>query len=99
MTAEVFAATMAVPEEDDVFDAMAPENVSPLVAWLVSPESAGISGRIFEIEGGRVSIADGWQHGPGRAREGRWPATDLGPVIHQLLQEAPAPAPVYGTAK
>src|SRR6476659_10107412 len=38
MTEEVFAQTMAAPQEGE-FDAMAPENVSPLVVWLGSAES------------------------------------------------------------
>ena len=36
MTEGVFTEMMATPDEPDAFDAMAPENVSPLVAWLAS---------------------------------------------------------------
>ena len=96
MTEAVFATTMARPEDPAAFDPMAPDNVSPLVAWLASPESAGVSGRVFEVEGGVVSVADGWQHGPSETREGRWDAAQLGPVVRSLLEAAPAPAPVYG---
>jgi len=39
MTEEVFAATMTAPGEGE-FDAMAPENVSPLVVWLGSAAAA-----------------------------------------------------------
>ena len=46
------------------FDAMAPENVAPLVAWLASTDSKGVTGRVFEIAGGRVSVAEGWREGP-----------------------------------
>ena len=62
MTETVFAETMAAPE--DGFDAMAPENVSPLVAWLASADSAGITGRVFEVEAGKLSVADGGITGP-----------------------------------
>jgi NAD(P)-dependent dehydrogenase (short-subunit alcohol dehydrogenase family) len=95
MTEQAFAGTMAAPSAG--FDAMAPENVSPLVVWLGSAESAHITGRVFEIEGGSVSIADGWQHGPSRDKGQRWRPIELGPVVDELLAEAPAPAPVYGT--
>jgi NAD(P)-dependent dehydrogenase (short-subunit alcohol dehydrogenase family) len=95
MTEAAFAETMAAPASG--FDAMAPENVSPLVVWLGSPQSAHVSGRVFEVEGGRVSIADGWQHGPSRDKGERWEPAELGAVIDELLAEAPAPAPVYGT--
>ena len=37
MTEGVFTEMMAEPDEPEAFDAMAPENVSPLVAWLASP--------------------------------------------------------------
>jgi NAD(P)-dependent dehydrogenase (short-subunit alcohol dehydrogenase family) len=95
MTEKAFAATMAAP--DSGFDAMAPENVSPLVVWLGSAGSAHVTGRVFEIEGGTVSVADGWQHGPSRDKGRRWEPSELGAVVDELLAEAPAPAPVYGT--
>jgi NAD(P)-dependent dehydrogenase (short-subunit alcohol dehydrogenase family) len=96
MTEGVFTEMMAGVGEGE-FDAMAPENVAPLVAWLASAGSAGVTGRMFEVEGGKVGIATGWQHGPTRDKGDRWEADELGPVIAELLAEAPAPAPVYGT--
>ncbi len=95
MTEEVFAATMQAPE-DGAFDAMAPDNVSPLVVWLGSPESAGITGRVFEVEGGVIGVADGWQHGPRVDKGARWDPAEIGPAVRDLLAAAPAPAPVYG---
>jgi NAD(P)-dependent dehydrogenase (short-subunit alcohol dehydrogenase family) len=97
MTEGVFADMMATPEAPDVFDAMAPENVSPLVVWLGSPESRDVTGRVFEMEGGKVSVADGWQHGPFVDKHSRWEPAELGPVISELIAKAPAPAPVYGS--
>jgi NAD(P)-dependent dehydrogenase (short-subunit alcohol dehydrogenase family) len=95
MTEEVFAETMRVPEADE-FDSMAPENVSPLVVWLGSGESAGITGRVFEVEGGKIGVADGWQHGPTVDKGARWDPAEIGPAVRDLLAAAPAPAPVYG---
>jgi NAD(P)-dependent dehydrogenase (short-subunit alcohol dehydrogenase family) len=97
MTEGVFTEMMATPDAPDAFDAMAPENVSPLVAWLASAQSAHVTGRMFEVEGGKVGIATGWQHGPTADKGDRWDAAELGPVVAELLREAPAPAPVYGT--
>ncbi len=94
MTEVAFAETMAAPATG--FDAMSPDNVSPLVTWLVSEESGGVTGRVFEVSGGIVSIADGWQPGPRVDKNDRWEPSELGPVVRQLLGEAPAPAPVYG---
>src|SRR5439155_12175794 len=59
MTEQAFPELMAPPE--DGFDAMAAENISPLVVWLGSPDSRGITGRVFEIEGGEISLMDGWR--------------------------------------
>ena len=95
MTEAVFAETMAAPD-DDSFDAMAPENVAPLVVWLGSTESRGITGRVFEVEGGILSVADGWQHGPRVDKGARWDPAEIGPAVRDLLAQAPAPAPVYG---
>ncbi|HEX9682971.1 MAG TPA: SDR family oxidoreductase [Acidimicrobiales bacterium] len=96
MTEQVFAATMAAPRYADDFDAMAPENVSPLVVWLGSSQSAGVTGRVFEVEAGRISVADGFQHGPEIDKGARWEPAELGPVVAELLAAAPPPAPVYG---
>ena len=97
MTEEVFAATMKAPGGDE-FDEMAPENISPLVVWLGSGESAGVTGRVFEVEGGRIGVADGWQHGPTFDKHARWDPAEVGAVVKDLLGEAPKPAPVYGAA-
>jgi NAD(P)-dependent dehydrogenase (short-subunit alcohol dehydrogenase family) len=97
MTETVFAESMAAPDEPEAFDAMDPENVSPLVAWLVSAESAHVTGRLFEVEGGKIGVADGWQHGPTADKGARWDAAELGPVVDDLLAKAPAPAPVYSS--
>jgi NAD(P)-dependent dehydrogenase (short-subunit alcohol dehydrogenase family) len=97
MTEGVFTEMMATPDEPEAFDAMAPENVSPLVAWLASTRSAHVTGRMFEVEGGQVGVATGWQHGPTIDKGDRWDAAELGPVVDDLLARAPAPAPVYGT--
>ncbi|MFJ8660418.1 SDR family oxidoreductase [Streptomyces sp. NPDC093795] len=91
---EAFADKMRVPESG--FDAMHPGNVSPLVVWLVSAESGDVTGRVFESEGGTISVADGWQHGPRAVRERRWDPREVGPAVRDLLAKAPVPAPVYG---
>ncbi|HZJ27921.1 MAG TPA: SDR family oxidoreductase, partial [Acidimicrobiia bacterium] len=87
MTEAVFAETMAAPESG--FDPMAPENVAPLVAWLGSADSADVTGRVFEVEGGMLSVADGWQHGPRVERDERWDPAAVGPAVGDLLSQAP----------
>jgi NAD(P)-dependent dehydrogenase (short-subunit alcohol dehydrogenase family) len=94
MTEAVFAQTMAKPESG--FDPMDPANVSPLVVWLASAECE-VTGRTFEVEAGKIGIADGWQHGPTADRGDRWPVTEIGAAVDTLLAQAPEPAPVYGS--
>ena len=96
MTEGVFTEMMAVPDEG--FDAMDPANVSPLVVWLGASESADVTGRVFELEGGIVSVADGWHHGPRRDKGDRWAPEELGPVVRELLAEVQEPDPVYGAS-
>ncbi|MEV0318489.1 SDR family oxidoreductase [Streptomyces sp. NPDC050658] len=95
MTEETFASTMAAPE-GDAFDAMAPENVSPLVVWLGSAASAGVSGRVFEAEGGRVTVMEGWRPGPSVDKGARWRAAEVGEATLELLSRSEPPQPVYG---
>jgi len=95
MTEEVFADMMRKPESG--FDAMAPENVSPLVVWLGSAESRDVTGRVFEVAGGRISLADGWRTGPERDKGARWEPDEVGAAVHALLEKATPPQKVYGT--
>ncbi|NUR24287.1 MAG: SDR family oxidoreductase [Catenulispora sp.] len=94
MTEGPFSTVMAPPEEG--FDAMAPENVSPLVAWLGSDRSRAVTGRMFEVEGGRIGVADGWQHGPTVDKGARWGVEELDAVVAELVARAPEPGAVYG---
>ncbi len=95
MTEEVFAEMMARPDEG--FDAMHPGNVSPLVVWLGSPESRDVTGRIFEVAGGSISLADGWRTGPELDKGARWEPDEVGAAVHELLSKAEPPQKVYGT--
>jgi NAD(P)-dependent dehydrogenase (short-subunit alcohol dehydrogenase family) len=94
MTEATFAETMAAP--DTGFDAMAPENVSPLVVWLGSAACAGVTGRVFEAEGGRITVMEGWRPGPTADKGARWSPAEAGEATLKLLSEATIPEPVYG---
>ncbi|MFI0214338.1 SDR family oxidoreductase [Streptomyces lydicus] len=96
MTERTFAGTMAAPT-DGTFDAMAPENVSPLVVWLSSAASAGVTGRVFEAEAGRITVMEGWHPGPTADKGARWTPAEAGETARELLAGARAPQPVYGT--
>jgi NAD(P)-dependent dehydrogenase (short-subunit alcohol dehydrogenase family) len=95
MTETTFAETMRKPEQG--FDAMAPENIAPLVVWLVSGLSAGVNGRVFEMSGGEISVAEGWRTGPSAKQDERWEPEALDTTIRRLLSETRPPQKVYGT--
>jgi NAD(P)-dependent dehydrogenase (short-subunit alcohol dehydrogenase family) len=93
MTAPLgFGASDGPPE---AFDAFAPENVSPLVVWLGSPESRSITGRVFNVAGGNISVAEGWSHGPGLDKGDRWDPAELTDVIPDLVGKAAPPASLF----
>ena len=93
MTEGPFAEAMAAPA--DGFDRMDPANVSPVVAWLASTECT-ITGRVLEIEGGRICLEEGWRHGPVRELDRRWRAEEVGDAVRAMVAEGVAPEAVYG---
>lgn len=95
MTEEAFADMMRRP--DSGFDAMDPANVSPVVVWLGSAD-CDVTGRVFEIAGGELSVTTGWQHGAVRDKGDRYHPSEVGSVVADLLREAPEPPPVYGAS-
>ena len=96
MTEGPFGALMKKPE-DGSFDRYAPENVAPLVVWLCSPLSAQVTGKVFEVEGGKLSIAGGWKTGAVRDKQARWAPSELTDVVESLVAESPPAQKVYGT--
>jgi NAD(P)-dependent dehydrogenase (short-subunit alcohol dehydrogenase family) len=80
----------------DAFDANDPANISPLVVWLGSGASAAITGRVFNVHGGHISVAEGWVAGPGVDKKDRWESAELGEVIPGLVAEAAPNADMLG---
>ncbi|MFF9197932.1 SDR family oxidoreductase [Streptomyces sp. SBR177] len=76
-----------------------PEDVSPLVVWLGSPASAGVTGRVFEAEGGRLTVMEGWRPGPTADKGARRTPAEAGETALKLLAEAEPPQPVYGAGE
>ena len=96
MTEAVFADMMKVPQ-DGSFDVFHPDNAAPLVVWLASEQSDGVTGRCFEIVGGKLSVADGWRTGPEFDKGARWEAGELTDAVHRLLAKERPAQPVYGS--
>ena len=95
MTEGPFAAAMAAPDEG--FDRMHPVNVSPVVAWLASEDAGDVTGRVIEVQGGRICVADARRHGPATDLGERWEAHRVGDEVRSLIARAAGPEPVCGS--
>jgi NAD(P)-dependent dehydrogenase (short-subunit alcohol dehydrogenase family) len=90
MTEDLGMGRAPAPAEGE-WNPRGPENIAPIVVWLGSPESKGITGYIFGSGGGRIDISNNWARGPQRVKEGRWDPAELGPVVKELVAEAAVP--------
>ena len=79
-------------EEDR--ERMSPRWIAPIVTWLASEQSAGVTGRVFEASGRVLAIAEGWHRGP-RVDPVDDPVR-MGPVVAELLAKARANAGMDG---
>ena len=80
------------------FDVFAPENMAPLVAYLVSEQSRGVTGQVFELKGGNVFLSEGWVDGPGVDKGARFEPTELDSIVRDLVAKRTPAKPVYGSA-
>jgi NAD(P)-dependent dehydrogenase (short-subunit alcohol dehydrogenase family) len=87
---DAYVAAVTEIKERTGFDAGSPANIAPVVVWLASPEAAEVTGRVFNVKGGSISVAEGWVAGPEVNRESTWQAGELGEVIPSLLAQARA---------
>jgi NAD(P)-dependent dehydrogenase (short-subunit alcohol dehydrogenase family) len=96
MTANLGGGQPRAEPAADQFDTRAPENIAPLVVWLASPEARDITGRVFNVAGGRISVAEGWHAGPGADKGDRWDPSELGRVVPDLVARAAPNADMLG---
>ena len=75
------------PDEGE-FNPGDPANIAPVAVWLASSDSREVTGRVFIVAGGTVSVAEGWQRGPTATKEARWDPAELGDVLPGLVDDA-----------
>lgn len=95
MTEGAFADKMAAVESG--FDVQDPDNIAPTVVWLGSGLSKHVTGCVFELEGGRITIEDGWKLGPTVDQNAKWAPADVGAAVDKLLGERSEPRRVWGS--
>ncbi len=86
LTESVFAGRAST--SDDGFDPYDAENIAPAVVWLAGPEAAHITGRVFGLRGGRITVAEGWHAGPSVDKDARWTLEELDSVLPDLVASA-----------
>ena len=81
------SALMGAAQQDDaVREAMSPRWIALIATWLSSPEAKNVTGRIFDVRGNSLAIAEGWVRGP-EATQPDDPA-QLGPIVADLMGRA-----------
>lgn len=80
------------------FDVFAPENMAPLVSYLVSEQSKGVTGQVFELKGGTVFLSQGWTDSPAFEKGARFEASEMDAIVRKLIETRDPAKPVYGAA-
>ena len=78
---------MAPETDEERKEQLSPRWIAPIVTWLASPESTGVTGRVFEASGRALAVAEGWHRGPDR-RPGRRPDPARRRSCAELVAEA-----------
>jgi NAD(P)-dependent dehydrogenase (short-subunit alcohol dehydrogenase family) len=79
---------------DEVQEKMSPRWIANIVTWLASPEAANVTGRVFDVAGETLAIAEGWHRGPTAVQPDD--PTALGPVVAELMAAARPNADMAG---
>jgi NAD(P)-dependent dehydrogenase (short-subunit alcohol dehydrogenase family) len=74
------------------FDLLDPANNSPLVVALCADEAQGITGQVFLVHGGVVSVLRGWEAGELLSNESGWKPDALLDELRERFPAGAAPA-------
>jgi NAD(P)-dependent dehydrogenase (short-subunit alcohol dehydrogenase family) len=71
---------------DSLKEKISPRWIAVVAAWLASPEAGNVTGRVFDIRGDQLGIAEGWHLGPTATQPDD--PSELGPIVAGLMGEA-----------
>jgi NAD(P)-dependent dehydrogenase (short-subunit alcohol dehydrogenase family) len=71
---------------EEAKEAMSPRWISLIATWLTSPEARNVTGRVFDVRGNQLGIAEGWHLGPVATQPDD--PTALGPIVADLMRQA-----------
>ena len=49
---------------DEIRESMSPRWIALIATWLCSEQAQNVTGRVFDIRGDKLGIAEGWHLGP-----------------------------------
>jgi NAD(P)-dependent dehydrogenase (short-subunit alcohol dehydrogenase family) len=81
--------------DDATKETLSPKHIAPVVCWLASPESSGVTGRVFDVSGRMLSVSEGWHRGPTIENPDDDPAV-LGQAVLDLVAQARPNANMFG---
>ena len=79
---------------DELKESLSPKWIAPIITWLASEESSAVTGRVFDVAGETLAVAEGWHRGP--SVTGSQDPSDLGPLVEQLMSQARPNADMFG---
>jgi NAD(P)-dependent dehydrogenase (short-subunit alcohol dehydrogenase family) len=92
LTAGLSSGGGEVPEE--LQEKLSPKWIAPIITWLASEESSGVTGRVFDVAGETLAVSEGWHRGP--TVVGSQNPSDLGPLVEELMSKARPNADMFG---
>jgi NAD(P)-dependent dehydrogenase (short-subunit alcohol dehydrogenase family) len=78
---------MGAIEDEQAKEQLSPKHIAPIVCWLSSPLSAGVTGRVFDVTGRMLSVSEGWHRGPSIENPDDDPVV-LGEAVKDLVAQA-----------
>ncbi len=54
----------AEPPSEAEREAASPRWIAPICTWLASPLSKNVTGRVFQVHGDQIAVAESWHRGP-----------------------------------
>ena len=84
----------AEPPSEQEREAASPRWIAPICTWLASPLSKNVTGRVFQVHGDQIAVAESWHRGPSAQNPDDPEAmTD---VVAQLMADARPNADMAG---
>jgi hypothetical protein len=77
-----------------VKEAMSTKWIAPIAVWLASEESAGVTGRVFDVRGELLAISESWHQGPKVTNT--LDPSGVGPLVEELMGKARPNADMLG---